>query len=140
MTHDNIANSDFSACIAGKVGRISRHTSNIFRKHLKSLDITDSQLSILFVASKMGKISQKQISDFLYLEKSSVNRNIRRLLAKMYLAEDELPTVAITELGLSFVNDAVPAWRAAMDEIKEQLNNDGLDAIDNVLAKLSIKE
>lgn len=140
MKHDNITNNDFSTCIAGKVGRISRITSNIFRKHLKPLDITDSQLSILFVTSKMGKVTQKQISDFLYLEKSSVNRNIRRLVSKKFLAEEKLPIVVITELGLDFVDKAVPSWKSAMDEIKEQLTSDGINAIDNVLDKLSTNE
>ncbi|MER3329562.1 MAG: MarR family winged helix-turn-helix transcriptional regulator [Candidatus Kapaibacterium sp.] len=139
MNYPEIENTDFSACLASKVGRISRLTSNIFRKHLSKHDITESQLSILFITSKMKEITQKQISDIYYLEKSTVSRNLKRLVDKGYLEEKQLPRIVITSAGLDFVTEVIPSWNNAMAEIKDELGENGISAIDEVITKLTNK-
>lgn len=137
MNYTEIEKTDFSSCIAGKVGLISRLTSNIFRKHLAKHDITESQLSILFITSKMKEITQKQISEFYYLEKSTVSRNLKRLAEKGYLEQKQLPKLVITESGLEFVTEVIPSWKKAMKEIKKALGENGVTAIDEVVIKLT---
>lgn len=137
MKENRIEKTDFSSCISGKVNRIARVTSSIFRKHLSPHNITESQLSILFVISKKEKITQKLLSDFLLLEKSTVNRGIKRLIKNKYLSESELPLLVITEAGIMFVNQVVPSWQKAMDEISELLKDDGIEEINSVLNKLT---
>jgi DNA-binding MarR family transcriptional regulator len=136
MNYTEIEKTDFASCIAGKVGRISRLTSNIFRKHLAKHDITESQLSILFITSKVKEITQKQISEFYYLEKSTVSRNLKRLVDKGYLDQKQLPRIVITTAGLDFVTEVIPSWESAMKEIKKELGDSGIEAIDEVIAKL----
>lgn len=139
MNYSEIEKTDFSACLAGKVGRISRLTSNIFRKHLSKHDITESQLSILFITSKMKEITQKQICDIYFLEKSTVSRNLKRLVEKGYLEEKQLPRIVITKAGLDFVTEVIPSWNNAMAEIKAELGENGVNAIDEVISKLTNK-
>lgn len=137
MNYTEIEKTDFSSCIAGKVGLISRLTSNIFRKHLAKHDITESQLSILFITSKMKEITQKQISEFYYLEKSTVSRNLKRLAEKGYLEQKQLPKLVITKSGLEFVTEVIPSWKKAMKEIRKALGENGVTAIDEVVTKLT---
>ncbi|PKL79535.1 MAG: hypothetical protein CVV25_07675 [Ignavibacteriae bacterium HGW-Ignavibacteriae-4] len=137
MNYTEIEKTDFSSCIAGKVGLISRLTSNIFRKHLAKHDITESQLSILFITSKMKEITQKQISEFYCLEKSTVSRNLKRLADKGYLEQKQLPRLVITESGMKFVTEVIPSWNNAMNEIKAELGENGVNAIDEVISKLT---
>lgn len=137
MNYTEIEKTDFSSCIAGKVGLISRLTSNIFRKHLAKHDITESQLSILFITSKMKEITQKQISEFYYLEKSTVSRNLKRLAERGYLEQKQLPKLVITESGLEFVTEVIPSWKKAMKEIEKALGENGVTAIDEVVTKLT---
>lgn len=139
MNYTEIEKTDFASCIAGKVGLISRLTSNIFRKHLAKHDITESQLSILFITSKMKEITQKQISEFYYLEKSTVSRNLKRLVDKGYLDQKQLPRIVITTAGLNFVTKVIPSWENAMKEIKTELGENGVKAINEVISKLTNK-
>lgn len=52
MEFENLKNFNPSECISGKVMRLNRITANVFRKYLMPFNITDSQLSILFVLTK----------------------------------------------------------------------------------------
>lgn len=85
----------------------------------------------------MKEITQKQISEFYYLEKSTVSRNLKRLAEKGYLEQKQLPKLVITESGLDFVTEVIPSWKKAMKEIKKALGENGVTAIDEVVTKLT---
>lgn len=127
---------DPTTCLNGKMNRINRLTGNIFRKHLKGFDITNSQLTMLFVLFKCGECTQKELTDILFMEKSSVNRNLKRLLDKKLITKDNFPHIAITEAGKRLLETVVPSWQAAMKEIREALQQDGEAAVDTLLTKL----
>lgn len=136
MKLENLQSFDPRTCISGKVMRLSRATANIFRKYLQPYDITDSQLSILFILSKAGGLTQKQLSDIAVLEKSTLSRNIKRLLDKQYLSRTNFPIISITEKGKQFVNDIIPEWQKAMNEIQEMLGENGENALTLLHSKL----
>ena len=127
---------DPSTCISGKMNRISRLTANIFRKYLSNFDITSSQLTLLFVLLKSGGKTQKEIVDMLYLEKSSLNRNLKKLFEKKYATRDEFPIIKITYEGKVLLDEVIPFWEAAMKEIRSLLHEDGEEAVDTILTKL----
>lgn len=139
MEFENLRCFDPSECISGKIMRLNRVTANVFRKYLMPFDITDSQLSILFVITKKDGLTQKKLSKIVQLEKSSLNRNLNRLYDKDYLSKTEFPAIQITPLGKSFVANILPEWKRAMDEMSELLGNDGKTALNLVHSKL-IKE
>jgi len=136
MEFENLECFDPSECISGKVMRLNRITANVFRKYLIPFNITGSQLSILFVLAKKGGLTQKQLSNIVQLEKSSLNRNLKRLFDKNYLSRTDFPTIQITHVGKSFVNDIIPEWKKAMDEISELLGEDGKTALNLVHKRL----
>lgn len=136
MEFENLKCFNPSECISGKMMRVNRITANVFRKYLMPFDITDSQLSILFVLTKKGGLTQKQLSDIVQLEKSSLNRNLKRLFDENYLSRTDFPIIQITNLGKSFVNNIIPEWKKAMDEISELLGDDGKMALNLVHKKL----
>lgn len=114
---------------------LNRLTANIFRRYLKPFNITDSQISLLFILSKKGGLNQKQLTGFMQIEKSTLNRNLKRLLERNYLSRANFPIIEITEEGKIFVNNIIPEWEKAMAEIREILNEDGEEALDLVLSK-----
>ena len=134
----NIENQfDPTSCISGKIMRINRATANIFRKYLRPYDITDSQLSILFILTKKGTATQKKIATIGRYEKSTLNRNLKRLLEKNYLTREHFPQIEITEEGRNFVTQIIPEWEKAMQEIRKILGEDGEEALNTVLAKIT---
>lgn len=126
-----------SICIARKIQKSNRIINNIFRNHLKHLDLSNSQVSILFVLSKKRTISQKDLSEFLALEKSTVNRNIKRLVTQGYLEIISHKKVSITDAGLAMVLKTIPFWEEAMSEIETILKKEGLDSLNLILNKLT---
>lgn len=114
-----------TSCIASKTMKLNRVVNSIFRKHLNTIGITNSQLSILFVFSKVEKLNQKMLSDFLYMEKSTVNRNLKRLIENAYIEQTEFPFFSISEKGLELLCVAIPKWELAMQEARSKLKLSG---------------
>ncbi|MBD79611.1 MAG: hypothetical protein CL840_11895 [Crocinitomicaceae bacterium] len=139
MEYKNLEGFDPSTCISGKVMRINRAVGNIFRKYLKPFNITDSQLSILFVLTKKGGLTQRQMTDITILEKSSLNRNLKRLFDREFIQKDQFPIIEITSIGKSFVNDVIPEWKKAMNEISHLMQEDGSDALNLLHQKIVIR-
>ncbi len=135
MEFENIENFNPRSCISGIVMRLDKLTANIFRKYLSPFDMTDSQTAILFVLSKAGKISQKQLAEYQKLEKSTLNRNIQRLLQRKLVMKSEGKLIQLTQEGKILVNDIIPEWKKAMQEITDILGNDGVAALNLVIKK-----
>lgn len=137
LKYNNIEKCNPSACISGNIMKCKRIIANIFRKHLKPFGVTDSQLSILFVVTKGSSVNQKRISEKLHMEKSTVNRNLSRLIEKQYISTDEDSFLFTTEKGKEFLEGVLPHWGNAMAEVRAILEQDGESAINLVLNKLS---
>ncbi len=136
----NIENCDPRTCISSKISKVNRIVANIFRKHLKPYDITDSQLTALLVITKVGDITQKNIADFLYLEKSTVNRNLKRLIDNEYIKNHSSTKYATTEKGRIFLESVIPQWHLAMDEVQDILGIEGVDALNQLENILTLKK
>ena len=139
MEYPNIDRCNPKKCVSGQMMKCNRIVANTFRKYLKPFGITDSQLSILFVVTKAEMVNQKKISDHLFLEKSTVNRNIARLIERGYLSLDEDLFLNTTKKGLEFLESILPHWDLAMEEINQILGRDGQEALSTVLQKLVVK-
>lgn len=137
--YSNIETFNPSECLSGRISRIHRLTANIFRKYISPFDVTNSQLTLLFVFSKMESLTQKQLSDIVKLEKSSLHRNLKRLLDQEYLDKKNFPQIEITEKGKRLVNIIIPEWEKAMAEIREVIGEEGESSINQIHQKLTTK-
>jgi len=117
--------------------RSNRIVSQIFRKHLLPFELTNSQMTILFLITKKKGMTQAAVSKALYLEKSTVSRNMRRLFEKNFIEKDKEQVLNTTEAGKAFLNKIIPHWDEAMAEIRSVLKEDGEEAIKLVLSKLT---
>jgi DNA-binding MarR family transcriptional regulator len=137
MEFKNITEFNPRECISGKVMRLNRLTANVFRKYLSPFNITDSQLTLLFILSKTEKSTQKEISEIANLEKSSLNRNLKRLVEKNFISKHEFPLLQLTNTGKVFVEHIIPEWQKAMIEIKELITQEGLNGINTALENIT---
>ena len=135
--YPNIDKCNPSTCISGNMMKCNRIVANVFRKHLKPFGITDSQLSILFVVTKAKAVNQKKISEMLFMEKSTVNRNITRLIDNQYLSLDSSLFLHTTTKGKLFLEEVLPHWEIAMNEIRHLLGQEGTAAVALITNKLT---
>ncbi|MEE9364147.1 MAG: MarR family transcriptional regulator [Cellulophaga sp.] len=117
--------------------KCNRMVANVYRKHLSKFNVTDSQLSVIFVLSKAKSINQKGIAEILVLEKSTINRNIRRLLNDGIIKKGKDMNLSLTSKGQILLKKALVGWGKFMTEINSSLGEDGIMALDLVTSKLT---
>ncbi|WP_299887393.1 MarR family winged helix-turn-helix transcriptional regulator [uncultured Lacinutrix sp.] len=133
----NIQSCNPRSCISMKMMKCNRIVSNVFRKYLKPFGITNSQLSTLFVITKANNPTQKLLSQMLYMDKSSVNRNLKRLIDNGYVAKLNIHDLQTTIKGKELLEQVIPHWEKAMKDIREELEDEGELALNMVLQKLT---
>ena len=99
-----------------------------------------SQLALLMVIGKYKFLPQNEIGKKLMLERSTVTRDLKRMIEKGYFIkkyDKSRPIIYITDKGASYVESIIPDWRAATEEAKRKLGKDGEQALNLVLQKLT---
>lgn len=129
---------NFKHCIGNRLRRLSRIVDKEFRVTLKGFDITESQLSILFALSNLGKVEQGKIGEVLVLERSTVSRNIKLLEKRQIVVKssDYRPEVELTVKGKELIKAIIPYWENIMDNLIGKIGNDGVQYIDSLEEKL----
>ena len=123
----------FQTCINTRLNRLTRIVNEIYRKHLHGVGVSESQMSILLHVFDHHPIMQSELGKDLHLQRSTVTRNLERLVKSGYLAKKgtELrPEIHITAKGKRLVKKIQPAWEEAMEEVKTLLASSGVTALD----------
>jgi DNA-binding MarR family transcriptional regulator len=136
-TYPNIEACNPIQCIASKLMQGNRLINNLFRKHIAPHDLSNSQCNLLLVLSQKKEITQVELGHFLFLEKSSIKRNTDRLIDLGYFDAKSRPKIKITPKGLAKIESVIPSWDKAMAEAKALLGDDGIEALNLVISKLT---
>lgn len=130
---------DLGHCIGNRLRRLSRIVDRQFRTSLKAYDITESQLSILFVLRKLGRVEQGKIGEALVLERSTVSRNVKLLEKNGIVTRtlDYRPEIELTAKGDKLINTLIPIWEGLMDDLMNKLGADGMETIETLEMKLT---
>jgi DNA-binding MarR family transcriptional regulator len=126
-------------CTASKLALAIRMVSTIYRKHLKKHKVTMSQLSILMIVGKMKQVPQAELGRMLKLERSTITRDLKRLIENGFLCKKgsrNRPLIEITDRGAVFTIKIIPDWQKATDEANKKLGAKGVDALNFTLSKL----
>lgn len=129
---------EFKECIGVKLRNLSRMVDYHFREALEGTNITENQMSILFVLHSSGQIEQGKLGDFLFLKRSTVSRNIK-LLEKMELVTrsvDYRPIVELSEEGKTLVNRLAPIWEGVMSDLITKIGEKGVADINQLTKKM----
>ncbi len=126
------------ACVGARLRRLSRIADSYYRKCLVEFDITENQMTVLFVLRVSGKIAQGKIGDRLALNRSTVSRAIRLLEKKNLIKRTAVyrPEVTLTKTGGVLVEKLIPIWEGVMDELATTLDDDGMKMIEKLEKKL----
>jgi DNA-binding MarR family transcriptional regulator len=135
-----IEQTDPGICTASKLTLSTRIVSGIYRKHLDKHKVTMSQLSILMISGKMKSVSQADLGRILKLERSTVTRDLKRLVNNGYLIKTGTklrPVIEITDSGAQYLVNIIPDWLAATREAELRLGRSGSEALNLVLRALT---
>lgn len=133
-----IAESTSSACLATRVRQLSRIVTRVYDDALRPLGITGSQYTLLAQLASRDGITAVEIGGDLDIEKSTLSRNLKRLLALGHLVMDPPAGrrgrgLHLTPKGQAVLKDAYPIWQAAQTKANNALGTDCRAKLDDLL-------
>ncbi len=135
---ETMAASTSETCIATRVRQLSRIVTRVYDDALRTHKITASQFTLLTQLAQTDGITAAEIGIELDIEKSTLSRNLKRLLALGHINMDPPAGrrgrgLHLTPRGQSVIRDAFPVWQAAQRRATDVMGKDSRDTLDTLL-------
>ncbi|WP_169545905.1 MarR family winged helix-turn-helix transcriptional regulator [Sneathiella aquimaris] len=115
-------------CFAVRLRKLNRMVSRLYDDSFRPYGITIAQFNLLVAVATERVTSPSQMVQVLSLEKSTVSRNIEKMIQKGWLkrtpcTDKRSHLLMLTKAGSQLLSDVTPAWRKAQKEANEALGN-----------------
>lgn len=111
-------------CLAMRVRRLSRSVTRIYEEALRPVGVGTAQLNMLVAITLAGPVRPSELARALDLEKSTVTRDLERMLARGWLRampEQRGYRVEALPAGRALLERALPAWTRAQARATRQV-------------------
>jgi DNA-binding MarR family transcriptional regulator len=113
-------------CLAMRIRRLGRAVTRIYDDALRPLGLSTAQHNILVAVAHAGPLRPYELSRALDLEKSTVTRNLDRMLARGWIRATPEPEgngyrVELEAAGRALLERAMPSWSAAQNRARRQV-------------------
>lgn len=134
----DIAESTASACLATRVRQLSRIITRVYDDAMRPLGITASQYTLLAQLAHRDAITAVEIGHELDIEKSTLSRNLKRLLALGHINMDPPAGrrgrgLHLTPKGQAILKDAFPIWQDAQKRAFSVMGAESRNTLDHLL-------
>jgi len=138
LTTAELAGTATETCIALRVRRMSRIITRIYDDALRPLGLTASQFTLLTSLAMQDGVTASEVGFDLDIEKSTLSRNLKRLLALGLITMDPPAGrrgrgLHLTEKGVEAIRAAYPLWRATQAKAEQTFGGDGRAKLDGLL-------
>ncbi len=128
-------------CLAGRARLISRAVSSIYEDALRPHGITTAQMGILVAVTAFGRSRSSDVAKTLCLEKSTLSRNLDRMIDHGWLEivsgdDERSQRLRATSKGARLVEKVAPAWQTAQRRARTLLGEKGAATLQRVGDKL----
>jgi DNA-binding MarR family transcriptional regulator len=136
----DIAESTASACLATRVRQLSRIITRVYDDAMRPLGITASQYTLLAQLAHRDAITAVEIGHELDIEKSTLSRNLKRLLALGHINMDPPAGrrgrgLHLTPKGQAILKDAFPIWQDAQKRAFAVMGAESRNTLDHLLSQ-----
>jgi DNA-binding MarR family transcriptional regulator len=133
-----IAETTSAACLATRVRQLSRIITRLYDDAMRPLGITASQYTLLAQLASRDGITAVEIGHELDIEKSTLSRNLKRLLALGLIIMDPPAGrrgrgLHLTSKGQAVLQDAYPVWQGAQSRAIAVMGADARATLDGLL-------
>lgn len=134
----DIAASTAATCLATRVRQLSRIITRVYDDAMRPLGITASQYTLLAQLASRDGITAVEIGHELDIEKSTLSRNLKRLLALGHIIMDPPAGrrgrgLHLTPKGQAVLKEAYPVWQAAQSRTIGVMGADSRERLDGLL-------
>jgi DNA-binding MarR family transcriptional regulator len=135
-----IAENTSAACISTRVRQLSRIVTRVYDDALRPLGITASQFTLLTQLAQQDGITAVEIGHSLDIEKSTLSRNLKRLLALGHLTMDPPAGrrgrgLHLTPKGEAVIKQAYPVWMNAQSKTTTIMGPQSRSTLDDLLVQ-----
>lgn len=135
-----IAENTSTLCLATRVRQLSRIITRVYDDAMRPLGITASQYTLLAQLAARDGITAVEIGHELDIEKSTLSRNLKRLLALGHIIMDPPAGrrgrgLHLTPKGQAVLRDAYPIWREAQTRAQTAMGMDSREILDGLLGR-----
>jgi len=128
-----------AGCLALRARMVDRALTRIYADAFRSFEITAPQLNLLVAIATVPGATARDLGQYLWLEKSSVSRNLKHLHSASYIrieASGRSQHLYVTDGGRSLLKSILPAWRAAQASARQLIDSEGERALLDMSARL----
>lgn len=113
-------------CIAVRTRLINRLVTGVCDTGLRPFGVRVAQVNILCAIANGGPITPTDLAAVLVLDKSTLSRDMDRLVEKGWVEtrpgdDARSHLLAVTPAGIEFLERIYPAWQAAQRQLSERL-------------------
>ena len=135
-----IAESTSAACISTRIRQLSRIITRVYDDAMRPLGITASQFTLLTQLAQQDGITAVEIGHSLDIEKSTLSRNLKRLLALGHLTMDPPAGrrgrgLHLTPKGEAVIKQAYPVWMDAQSKTVRFMGAESRSTLDDLLTQ-----
>jgi len=120
-------------CIAARLRILNRVVTGVYDDALRPHGLRVSQMNILAAIASLGSVKQAEIARGLRLEKSTLSRDLDRMLTHGWVrataGSGRAVLLEATDAGRSLLAAVLPAWRGAQREATRLLKPTGVAAV-----------
>ncbi len=136
----DIAETTAGACLATRVRQLSRIITRVYDDAMRPLGITASQYTLLAQLAARDSITAVEIGHELDIEKSTLSRNLKRLLALGHIIMDPPAGrrgrgLHLTPKGQAILKDAFPIWQDAQTRAVSAMGAESRNVLDSLLSQ-----
>ena len=137
---EEIAENTASSCLASRVRQLSRIVTRVYDDALRPLGITASQFTLLTQLANQDGITAVEIGGSLDIEKSTLSRNLKRLLALGHLTMDPPAGrrgrgLHLTPKGQAVIQQAYPVWAETQSRSVKLMGAETRATLDGLLTQ-----
>jgi DNA-binding MarR family transcriptional regulator len=118
-------------CVGNQLRLLSRVVTGIYERELRPLKLTASQMVILALTAKQGRVLSVDLSRMLQMDASTVSRNVERMRARGWLEpvpgkDERARPFRLTTSGKRMLRDASAAWEKAQARAVRLVGDEGV--------------
>ena len=138
---ENSARRIAADCLAVRVRMLSRAVTGIYDEALRPAGIRVSQLNLLVHVAANDGVGQSQVGRELCMEKSTLSRNVERMVQQGWLdvwsgEDDRSQGLGVTARGKRLIERAYPMWAKGQRKAKTVLGGPGAVAVGRMVRRL----
>ena len=135
---ERIADTTANACIATRVRQLSRIITRVYDDAMRPLGITASQFTLLTQLASRDGITAVEIGGDLDIEKSTLSRNLKRMLALTLITMDPPAGrrgrgLHLTPKGQAVIKEAYLVWLSAQNRAVSLMGPETRSTLDGLL-------